>query len=261
LILTRPEEENQAWMDVLLGSGLPTVAWPLIDIQAVGDDTDVMQAWRSLSACRAVMFVSRSAVQHFFARRPPDLAWPQQTRAWCTGPGTRRALVHHGCPEACIDAPPPQGPWDTEHLWPVVRAQVQAQDTVMLVRGTDSTASLPGAVQASQGVGRDWLAQQLLNQQVRIRWVVSYRRACPVWSVQRLNDAHMAAQDGSVWVFSSAQALDHLRQLLPHVTWQQAQAVATHARIAQKARDMGFGLVIGSQPTPQALVASLESQP
>ena len=207
------------------------------------------------------MFVSRSAVQHFFAQRPPEAVWPQQTRAWCTGPGTRKALVDQGLSQLDIDVPPAQGSWDTEHLWPVVQAQVQPQDTIMLVRGTDSNASplTEGTTQVTPGVGRDWLAQQVLTQKAQIRWVVAYRRACPQWSPECLRSAQMAATDGSVWVFSSAQALDHLGQLLPGMTWQKAKAVATHPRIALKAREMGFGQVITCSPTPHAVAASVES--
>jgi uroporphyrinogen-III synthase len=261
LILTRPETENQAWIDALQPTGIQTLAWPLIEIEAIADDTDLKQAWLALPHCRAAMFVSRSAVQHFFAQRPVDVTWPQQTRAWCTGPGTQRALISQGLPQACIDAPPPDGHWDTEHLWPVVRTQVQPQDTIMLVRGTDSTASTRSdtVAKATQGAGRDWLAQQVLSLKAQIRWVVAYRRACPHWDPQRLSSAQMAAQDGSVWVFSSAQALDHLSQLLPGVAWHQAKAVATHPRIAQRARAIGFGQVITCLPTPQTLMASLES--
>lgn len=259
LILTRPEPDNQAWLDALQPMGLTALAWPLIEIQATANEIDLHQAWHELPTCRAVMFVSRSAVQHFFAQRPPDVAWPQATRVWCTGPGTQRALINQGLSQACIDAPPVKGQWDTEHLWPVVQAQVHPHDTIMLVRGTDSSLSLQASSDLQTGVGRDWLAQQVLAQNGQIRWVVAYGRACPQWDAQRLRSAELAAIDGSIWVFSSAQALDHLHRLLPSVSWQQAKAIATHARIAQKARDMGFGQVITCAPTPQAVAASLES--
>lgn len=263
LILTRPEPENQAWMEALQATGFQVVAWPLIDIESLGSHPDLKQAWVDLPIFRAAMFVSRAAVLHFFAQRPKDAAWPQQTRVWCTGPGTRKALTAQGIPQACIDAPPADGPWDTEHLWPVVQGQVRAQDTILLVRGTDASVSPVANPSAGllSGVGRDWLAQQVLNQNAQIRGVVAYRRACPRWSLERTQQAQIAAEDGSVWVFSSAQALSHLSQLLPGLGWHQAKAVATHPRIAQKAREMGFGQVLTCPPTPQALTASLESQP
>jgi uroporphyrinogen-III synthase len=116
-----------------------------------------------------------------------------------------------------------------------------------------------GANEIKQGVGRDWLAQQVMTQKAQIKWVVAYRRACPLWDPQRMSSALMATHDGSVWVFSSAQALSHLNLLLPNVSWHRAKAVATHPRIAQKAREFGFGQVITCLPTPQMLKASLES--
>ncbi|MGJ4749178.1 hypothetical protein ACQV5M_22630, partial [Leptospira sp. SA-E8] len=40
----------------------------------------------------------------------------------------------------------------------------------------------------------------------------------------------------------------NLRRLLPRQDWRQARALATHARIAQAAREAGFGQVEISRP-------------
>ena len=41
LILTRPEPENQAWLDALRSSGIQSVACPLIEIESIKNDTDL----------------------------------------------------------------------------------------------------------------------------------------------------------------------------------------------------------------------------
>jgi uroporphyrinogen-III synthase len=71
--------------------------------------------------------------------------------------------------------------------------------------------------------------------------------------------ARQAATDGSVWLFSSAQALANLRRLLPGQDWSGARAVATHPRIAAAVRNAGFGVVCESRPVLAELVASIES--
>lgn len=269
LILTRPDPENTSWLKALTECGAQAVAWPLIDIQAAPCEPDHLgPVWHSLADFRAVMFVSRSAVQHFFARRPAGLVWPSATRAWCTGPGTRRALVAQGLPDGGIDSPGAGGPWDTEHLWPVVSNQVAPGHDFLVVRGTDETAVTPSASDAAHahlspdaGVGRDWLAQQIQRLGGQIRWAVSYVRAQPHWDEPQRALARSAASDGSIWVFSSSQALTHLQRLLPGQDWHHACAVATHERIAQRARELGFGRVLTSQPDPQQVWASLKSQP
>ena len=71
--------------------------------------------------------------------------------------------------------------------------------------------------------------------------------------------ATAASRDGSIWLFSSSEALAHLRGLLPAVDWHAARAVATHERIAQAAREAGFGRVGLASPRLADLVASIES--
>lgn len=269
LILTRPDPENAPWLKALVECGAHAVAWPLIDIQPVHRVPDPLApVWRSLADFRAVMFVSRSAVQHFFDRRPSSTHWPPPTRAWCTGPGTRRALMAQGLPASGIDAPAEGGTWDTEHLWPVVAAQVAPGHHFLLVRGTDEGAlavpSPDGATPSlapDAGVGRDWLAQQIERLGGQVHWAVSYVRAQPHWDERQRDLARQAASDGSVWVFSSSQALTHLQRLLTDQDWHRARAVATHERIAQRARELGFGAVLTSPPDPQQVWASLKSLP
>ena len=217
LILTRPDPENQAWLEALTQAKVKAVAWPLIRIAPHPKALAQLQnAWQQLDQCKAAMFVSRPAVQHFFAVSDPAHVWPSRTRAWCTGPGTRNALLDQGVPAQLIDVPPSTGVYDTDHLWPVVQHQIQAQDTVLLVRGGEA-------------------------------------------GEQQVGLASEAATDGSVWLFSSSQAVANLNALLPQQEWSKAKALATHPRIAQRAQDMGFGQVGLTQPTVEAVLASIES--
>ncbi|MFZ9666506.1 MAG: uroporphyrinogen-III synthase, partial [Limnohabitans sp.] len=90
VILTRPAGQSRAWQEALQSAGHEVRDWPLIETQAVDSPAAIDQAWHNLAACRAWMFVSTPAVQHFFARRP-DGADLTDVRFWATGPGTRRA--------------------------------------------------------------------------------------------------------------------------------------------------------------------------
>ena len=263
LILTRPDPDNGPWLQALTRAGVAALAWPLIEIEAPAHSALALaRAWDGLPQCRAVMFVSRAAVVHFFAHRPAQGAWPDATRAWCTGPGTRQALMAQGLVPQQIDAPAQDASWDTEHLWPVVCQQIHPGHLVLFVRGDDAPLAgdaQPSPTQAGTGVGRDWLAQQVAAAQGQIRWAVAYQRACPHWSQDQRQQALQALEDGSVWVFTSAQGLKHLATLLPGADCTRAKAVATHARIAQKARELGFGQVLTCRPAVPDVLASLES--
>jgi uroporphyrinogen-III synthase len=67
-----------------------------------------------------------------------------------------------------------------------------------------------------------------------------------------------AARDNSVWLLSSSEAITNMR-LASNVNWSQARAIATHPRIAQAAKDAGFGVVYQTRPTIEDIAASLES--
>jgi uroporphyrinogen-III synthase len=67
-----------------------------------------------------------------------------------------------------------------------------------------------------------------------------------------------ASSDGSVWLFSSSEALTFL-PALPGVQWSAARAIATHPRIADAARAAGWGTVLQSRPALADIRQSIES--
>ena len=210
-------------------------------------------------------------------------------RYWATGPGTRQALLDAGVAANCIDAPDVDcAQFDSEALWQVVQPTLTKQAPVLIVRGNEdaSDSNAPTTTHANpnpnpkpnpnpnprlgpdpsnnqpaylQGVGRDWLAQQIVETGARVEFVVAYSRRPPKWSAQQLDMAEQAASDNSVWCFSSSQALLHLQAQLPDLQWDQARCVTTHARIAQTAHDVGFVNVMQTRPVLSDVLASLES--
>jgi uroporphyrinogen-III synthase len=103
------------------------------------------------------------------------------------------------------------------------------------------------------------LAQQIVEAGATVEFVVAYSRRPPRWSAQQFDLAEQAASDNSVWCFSSSQAVLHLQAQLPDVQWDQACCLATHARIAQTAREVGFAEVVQTRPVLSDVLASLES--
>jgi uroporphyrinogen-III synthase len=179
------------------------------------------------------------------------MAWPANTRAWATGPGTTRALQAAGVPADRIDAPSEDAPQvDSEALWSRVAGQVGPGSRVLIVRGAGADG---------QASGRDWLARRLSDEGAIVEMVAVYRRVVPAWTDGQRTLAEGAARDGSVWLFSSSEAIANLRVLLPSVSWSGARAIATHERIALAARDAGFGVVCPSRPAMDAVAAALES--
>ena len=250
VIVTRPRREALQWVQALVLRGWMAEALPLIAIAPVQDPQPVQAAWHELPRCMAVMFVSANAVEHFFAARPAQVAWGG-ARAWATGPGTAQALQAAGVAPADIDAPSVGAPqFDSEALWQIVGQMDLPGRLVLIVRGADD---------AGHTAGRPWLAERLLAAGAAVREVAAYQRSAPRWGPAEQAHALAGAQDGAIWLFSSSDALRHLAALLPGTDWQAACAVATHARVAEAARSLGFGRVVVAQPNLETVAASIES--
>ncbi len=260
VIVTRPEREALQWARDLRQHGLDAHPLPLMAVGPIQspDAVDALtQAWHGLSGVAAVMFVSANAVRYFFAARPTGAVWPAGTqptpRAWAPGPGTAAALLTAGVAPHNIDQPAPDAPqFDSEALWAVVQPQLRAGQRVLLVRGADGQG---------HSAGRDWLAQQVTACGASVHTVVAYQRCPPVLTPPQRALFDGANADGSVWLFSSSEAVGHWRALCQPVAGAPTRAVATHPRIAEAAHAAGFDVVCASRPAIDAVVASIKSMP
>ncbi len=248
VIVTRPVAQAGQWVDDLRCQGFDAVALPLMAV-AAADPAPVQAAWQRLPQQALVVFVSPSAVAQFFALGPPALAWPHGVQAAAPGPGTAQALRRCGVPADCVIEPAADAAqFDSESLFEQLKQQQWAGRHVLFVRGDG---------------GREWLADTLRAAGARITTVAAYRRVPPRWSAAEnaLALDAAAAPVRHCWLFSSAQAIGHLMAALPEATWHAARAVASHHRIAERARGAGFGRVDVCRPALPAVVACLQSLP
>ena len=277
VIVTRPAPDADVWVASLQQGGVSAQALPLIEIAPVGSFTDtsaVQQAINNLGEYTAVMFVSANAVKHFFSRylcsnvpladvnkaqaAPENIAnkLPDHLRFLAPGPGTVAALLAAGVPGGQIDAPPPDAAqFDSEALWQVVGKRDWRACKVLIVRGKGDAAG------ASTGMGRDWLAGQWRISGATVDVVSSYERRAPCLTVQQIDLAKAASCDGSVWLFSSSEAVVNLTRQpgLQGVSWQSARAVATHPRIHDAVRAALWGVVLVSRPALPDIIKALAS--
>lgn len=265
VIVTRPADEATSWVEALQSRGWPTLALPLIGIGEPSDPAvranlqRVRERWASFDA---VMFVSSSAVQHFFAGVPvTSTADNGNTRFWAPGPGTARALTAvlagRGIAASCVDAPAADAAqFDSEHLWAVVNAQMHPGVRVLVVRGASPDAERPPQ---TAGNGREWLIARCQEKGAQVEVCCAYERRAPQWTAAQRAQASGARGPDSLWLFSSSEALGHLRALLPGTDWSRARAVCTHDRIASVAREIGFGWVASCRPAMEDVLRGLES--
>ena len=260
VIVTRPGPQAGKWVNALRAAGLDALALPLIEIAGPPDPQQVRAVWQRISSLDALMFVSANAVDQFFALQPEGaVASDLQPLFLVTGPGSLAALLKAGVARNRISSPDEAAAqFDSEALWAVVQTQVQSGWRVLIVRGnTDTDAADTG--EAAHGVGRDWFAARLREKGAVVEFLVAYERRAPVPSANMLALVQVAASDGSVWLFSSSEAVTNLCTMVAGQSWRQARAVATHPRIAEAAQAAGFAQVCVSRPAMSDLVASIES--
>lgn len=249
VIVTRPLAQAVDWVSHLRALAIDAVALPLIGIAPVVDPSALRSAWHGLARQRLVMFVSPNAAERFFAQRPLDAAWPSTVLAGSPGPGTTRALIGLGVAADRVVEPASDAPqFDSESLWLELRGHDWRGASVLIVRGDG---------------GRDWLAETLRQAGAEVVHVAAYRRVAPVFDrhATALLRAAVDEPASHLWFFSSSEAIDNLAATSPVAAgadWSQAGAIATHWRIAARARQLGFARVTESRPSVAAVVACIQ---
>jgi uroporphyrinogen-III synthase len=258
VLVTRPLREALSWVQALQAQGVDALAFPLIDIVPLPDAGALVAAWRRLPMHSAVMFVSANAVRGFMAAQPTDVPMPT-VQAWGTGPGTEAALLAAGWPSDLIRCPAPDAAqFDSEALWALVQADVQrwqgdgGAHSVLIVRGADAQGQL---------AGRDWLAQKIVDSGLQVAQCVAYARQATRLEAAQLALARQALSDGYWWLFSSSEAAVHLQAALPDADLSRACALATHPRIAERLKQLGWALVVLVPAALPAQALSIKSLP
>jgi uroporphyrinogen-III synthase len=246
VLVTRPAHEAAAWVEALSQQGYSAQALPLIDIRPPDDETALGRYQSQADGYDALMFVSPQAVRHFAAP-----SWTLgRVRCWAPGPGTARALEGQGVGARRIDQPPSDASqFDSESLWAVVASQVVPGHRLLMVRGQSADGE----------TGRDWLVRQCEAAGGLVDTCIAYRRCRPDWSDETADRARQQLQNGAIWLFSSAEGLDHLEALLPGVSFAQGRALVTHPRIEMSARRMGFGEIITTRPALADVLSGLQA--
>lgn len=282
VLVTRPARDALAWTQQLRQQGVAAEAFPLIDIaplQAAANLRALEQAWQALPGYSACMFVSGHAVEHFFKLNTPltqsmraqyainNIATADPAKAlaglrfMAPGPGTVAALRAAGIAPDRIDAPVADArQFDSEALWQVIGGRDWQGRRVLVLRGQGADA----AAGSTASSGRDWLARQWEAAGAQVDFLGVYQRRAPALDAAQVQRAVAASTDGSVWLFSSSEAVANLARLpgLAGVDWRAARAVVTHPRIGASVRALGWGVVVASRPAladVRAAIGSIES--
>lgn len=279
VLVTRPARDAEHWVQQLKLGGVAAEALPLIEIAPASGAASVQalaDAWQTLARGHyaACLFVSGNAVDYFFRKKERlahvehaqgaieniAITVPPGLRFMAPGPGTVAALIAAGVTAGQIDAPAADAlQFDSEALWDVVGPRDWQGRRVLVVRGQNA-----GAHSNAPSSGRDWIARQWAAAGAQVDFVGVYQRRPPQLTQAQLQRARVASTDGSVWLFSSSEAVANLVQMpeMAGMDWRHARAVATHPRIVDAVRAAGWGVVVASRPALKDIrdtLASIES--
>jgi len=248
VIVTRPASQAADWVARLRSHSIDAIALPLMGIAPIADPAALHGAWHGLAQQRLIVFVSPNSAEQFFAQRPADAPWPPALLAGSPGPGTTRVLAGLGVPADRIVEPASDAPqFDSESLWTRLRGLDWPGANVLIVRGDG---------------GRDWLAQTLREAGAQVAHVAAYKRIAPAFDATEgaVLRAALDQPAAHLWFFSSSEAIDNLAAAqCSGADWHAASAIATHPRIAARARQLGFARVTEARPALADVVACIQS--
>jgi uroporphyrinogen-III synthase len=118
------------------------------------------------------------------------------------------------------------------------------------------------------GAGRDWLTDALSAAGAQVQSVSVYRREAPNADAATLSLLRklLLRPPGSMrpasWLLTASEGVRNLQDLLPRAGMDATGlaahlALATHARIAESARDIGFGRVVLCTPDAASILQAL----
>ncbi len=231
IILTRPAEQSAAWQTALVEAGFSAHSLPLLRIAHL----PCPELFFAVGDYSHIFFVSRNALDGLLQWLSLDALLSSPAQFLSPGVGTAQALQALGVSAQRISLPPAQAEQDSEQLWQVLQNSPQAiapASRVLIVKGLNPDGSN----------SPNWLAQQATALGAHCDQALVYQRLAPELTVAQAELAQAAAQDGSIWLFSSSQAIAQLAATLPEVDWRQAISLCTHPRIGQAAQNLGFAV-------------------
>jgi len=250
VVITRPVAQATPLAERLAALGLDAVVFPLLDIQALPDQSALQAALADVSAYALVAFVSPNAIDAACAVRKD---WPRSVTLAVMGEGSRAALARHGIDarNATIVSPANAERTDSQTLLETLDLDNLRGRRALIVRGES---------------GRELLGDALRSAGMEVVQIAAYRRSIPPFDQTRRQELLRLLACDSRWVITSSEALRGLLDMAKAlddqaavVHLQQRRLIVPHLRIEETARALGFHSVTLTGSGDEALIAALQS--
>ncbi|MGL4316068.1 MAG: uroporphyrinogen-III synthase [Pseudomonas sp.] len=251
LLLTRPATECEALAATLAEAGVFSRSLPLLETEALAETPAQRATVRDLQHYCAVIVVSKPAARLGLALLARHCAQPPTAPRWFSvGAATAQVLDQYLQPHG-LQASCPSAGDDSEALLalPQLSAALQVPSPrVLIMRGEG---------------GRELIAETLRQRGVAVDYLELYRRVRPQYPSGTLAQVIAEARLNALLV-SSAQGLDHLRQLAADAWAELARLplLVPSPRVAELARAAGAWQVIDCRgASAAAVLAALRAHP
>ena len=237
IIITRPARQAAGLAQQIAALGGKPVMFPAIVILPPSDRSALEHAQRDLGQYDYAVFVSANAVEYGVG---DPASWPTHLVALAPGPGTATALAAVGIGNVRM----PTTTMDSEGLLALPELANVKGKRIVIYRGSG---------------GRELLGESLAERGAQVDYVECYRRVKPYGDFGTMAVAWRAGEFDAL-TLTSSEGLDNLWELFDDLSRPSIAATATfvpHARIAERARMLGFGRVTVTAPTDAGLLASL----
>lgn len=244
VVVTRPLAQCAALVAAIEREGGTALRFPLLEISPLPDCAALEAIAQRLDDFDFACFVSANAVEHALAVLLRGRTWPAHLQAVAVGGSSEAALARHGIGRVIA----PRERFDSEALLalPALAADRLAGRRAVIFRGDG---------------GRELLGDTLAARGATVETVTCYRRSRPAGNANRLVDLARAGHLDAL-VLTSSEAVGNLIDMLGEAAPQvlaRTTLFVPHARIGERARELGAPQVVLTGPADAGLLAGLLS--
>ena len=224
--------------------GATPMIFPTLVIEPPADGAPLQVALGKIDDYYAALFVSPSAAEMALApMSSTPFKLPASLHVFAPGPGTAEELSRLGVERVEM----PESSFDSEGLLalPSLQAAVVKGKRIVIFRGND---------------GRELLREELVKRGAIVDAITAYHRRAPSTAATGLLELLRAGKVNAISAMSS-DAITNLVALIPPLEREKMlfpiTVYASHARISESARALGFRNVIETQAGDAGLITAL----
>lgn len=248
VVITRPLVQAQAFATRVLSLGRAPVILPLLEIFPISDVSVLHRVLDNLNRYALVIFVSPNAINFVL---PYISYWPSNVIIGIVGENSRLALKRYDiiADNVTIICPQKTDKMGSEALLKILDMNYLRGKCVLIVRAQ---------------TGRNLLTNVLQAAQIRVDYLVAYRRLKPKLDHIITEKLRFLAKLDSEWIVTSSEVLYHLLALATQaldiadiLRIKQQKIVVSHERSAEIGKLLGFSNIIITGSGDESLIAAL----